>query len=250
MNTGADDVFILDRARAVELGDGCFLPLLTDREMERYTIPELLTKAVFYPYRGEKLVDEETLRQSFPLIWNYLSQFKEALGKRASVVRGDLPWWRPERPRAPKEMLRPKIVTPHLVVAARFALDTSGEVAVSRSPIIFSKLGKKYERDHLLYLLGVLNSSLMFWDISRRSHVYSRGYSRLEKATFRGLRIPDFSLADQRLVKAIVKFTESRLRSSGNLATDLEREIDLRVAQLYNLSEEEQNMIGLDFHEV
>jgi hypothetical protein len=72
----------------------------------------------------------------------------------------------------------------------------------------------------------------------------------LEKATFRGLRIPDFSLADQRLVKAIVKFTESRLRSSGNLATDLEREIDLRVAQLYNLSEEEQNMIGLDFHEV
>jgi methylase of polypeptide subunit release factors len=250
MNTGADDVFILDRARAVELGDGCFLPLLTDREMERYTIPELLTKAVFYPYLGEKLVDEETLRQSFPLIWNYLSQFKEALGKRASVVRGDLPWWRPERPRAPKEMLRPKIVTPHLVVAARFALDTSGEVAVSRSPIIFSKLGKKYERDHLLYLLGVLNSSLMFWDISRRSHVYSRGYSRLEKATFRGLRIPDFSLADQRLVKAIVKFTESRLRSSGNLATDLEREIDLRVAQLYNLSEEEQNMIGLDFHEV
>jgi hypothetical protein len=31
--------------------------------MERYTIPELLTKAVFYPYRGEKLVDEETLRE-------------------------------------------------------------------------------------------------------------------------------------------------------------------------------------------
>ena len=244
MNTGADDVFIVNSEVAASLDPTCFLPLLTDREMERYTTPYSLTKAVFYPYIGDQLIDEDQLKSSFASTWAYLEQFKDQLVKRKSVDRGDIPWWRPERPRSPREMLRPKVITPHLVVAARFSVDLLGKFAVSRSPVLFSKFNGRSERDHLLYLLGMLNSSLIFWDISRRSHMYGKGYSRLEKATLRGLRVPDFRSADQRLVRSIVKLTESRLQAKSNVAFELEREIDEIAIELYNLSVEERILVG------
>jgi len=246
MNTGADDIFTRPNEAVPEEENDCYLPLLSDREMELYTIPESTANKVFYPFRDLKSLTETELETNFPRTWEYLVSFKDRLEQRSAVRRGTLPWWRPERPRKPKDMLVPKLVTPHVVIAPKFAFDPLGRYAVSRAPLVFSTLTGAAQRDHLLYLLAVLNSTACFWHIANISHVYDRGYSRLELSTLGSTRIPSFSSADRGLVRSIIRLAEARLEATGNSALQLEREIDDLVADLYGLNASERLSIGLD----
>ena len=152
---------------------------------------------------------------------------------------------KPERPRDPKEMLRPKLVTPHLVIAPRFGFDSAGRYAISRSPMITSSLQGSVQEDHLLFLLGVLNSSACFWDLARRSHIYSHGYSRLELATMKGIRIPNFRQLDQSVARRIIKLVQSRIKATGTAAFQIEAIIDDLVADLYGLSADDRRVVGM-----
>jgi hypothetical protein len=246
MNTGADDVFIFAKEAIPTGEEACFAPLLVDREMELYTIPASTTKCVFYPFEGDDPLDEEVLQERFPKTWSYLLSHRNTLQNRSAVKHGSLPWWRPERPRKPKEMLRPKLVTPHIVISPRFGFDSTGKYAISRAPMVISSLKGTAERDHLCYLLAVLNSTACFWDITRRSHVYDRGYSRLELATLKGVRVPSFGRLDRGTVRRIIKLVEARLEASGSKAFELEAEIDEIVADLYGLTPEERQVVGME----
>jgi len=97
------------------------------------------------------------LSSSFPRTWAYLQSHKGQLEQRPPVKTGRLPWWQPERPRF-DYLLRPKIVSPHLVVVPRFSLDQAGEYAITRSPLLYPK-GKSVEQDLLRFFLAVLNST-------------------------------------------------------------------------------------------
>jgi methylase of polypeptide subunit release factors len=245
MNSGADDVFFFSNDQVAPNEKACFAPLLSDREMEFYRVPESTSKWVFYPFAGDEPLDEVELQKHFPETWKYLSSNRGQLEKRSAVMRGSLPWWRPERPRKPSEMLRPKIVTPHLVISPRFGLDLLGKYAISRAPMILSGLSGPIELEHLCYLLAILNSSPCFWDITRRSHVYDRGYSRLELATLKGIRVPSFGQIDRGTVRKLIGLTRMRMGAVAPKAFEIEAEIDDLVADLYGLSPEEKKTIGM-----
>ncbi len=243
MNTGADDVFIVSETTLPNVDSTLFRPLLSDREMESFTVPLTVKSYVFYPYVDEELLSESKLRSRFPRTWAYLQKNRPKLEKRTAVKKGAMPWWKPERPREPKNMFRQKIVTPHVVITPKFGLDTTGQYAVSRAPLIFSKYSEPSMRDHLLYLLGLLNSTVCFWNIAERAHTYERGYSRLEVSRLRGTRIPTFKSADKSAARRLIRAVEARLESQGKPALELEREMDDIVADLYHLSLVERNLI-------
>ena len=111
--------------------------------------------------------------------------------------------------------------------------------------MIFSEIQGAAERDHLCFLLGVLNSSACFWHIAQRSHIYDRGYSRLEISTLRGVRIPVFSSVDGSVTRKIARLVESRIEATGHPALDIENAIDEVIADLYGLNADERRFVGM-----
>jgi hypothetical protein len=243
--TGADDVFILDASEIPAGEEDAYIPLLADRDMEPFTVPAKTRLSVFYPYAGNQLLDERALKSRFPGTFAYLRSHKAALQARTAVTIKGVPWWRPSWPRDPKNLLRPKILTPHIVLAPRFSLDSEGRLGVTRSPVVLAKPGQAAEKDHLLFLLAILNSSACFWHIALTSHQYRGGYSRLEVSTLKSIAVPDPSTIERARMRLILRLATQRLTASGSTALGLEEELDNEIADAYGLSPEERKVIGL-----
>lgn len=166
---GDDDTFIVGRGKVLEGEEDIFISFLPDRMMGGYHTPDDTGYCVFYPFvHGHKLTEEE-LCLSFCKTWSYLESNRASLKKRLTVRKGELCWWAPTRPRVQRNLLRPKIVSSHLVLVPRFSLDKKGVYAVSRAPFIVAR-DVAPEEDLLKHLLAVLNSSICGWFLSSHSH--------------------------------------------------------------------------------
>ncbi len=247
MITGMDDVFIRPLRAIPKKERDIYIPFLADREMEPYRISFAQRRYVLFPFRGDEPLDEEDIQQLYPKTWEYLLSHKDKLSARRSVLDAKNPWWRPVRTREPKMLLRPKLVTPHLVISPRFALDAAGAYAVSHSPYIVPKAPGGI--DELLYLLGVLNSTPCFWMITQAAHNYSRGYSRLEVATLKRTPVPDSAQLDRMLLREIIRLVNLRLEAEGQDAINTERLLDDRISEAYGLTEKDKRLVGLGVYQ-
>jgi hypothetical protein len=205
--TGADEVFIRLSADVPHDQRGIFPPLLTDREMQRFSTPPRTQYRVFYPFADGVKLSADDLKRRYHETWRYLTKHEDVLRKQASVVKGTVEWWAPERPRTPKHILRPKIVAPHLMLVPRFGVDSKGKFVVTRSPVIYPK-DQALEKETLFLLCAILNSPLVHWQLTLSSHRYSRGYLMLEPKTLRNIRIPDLGRLPQRDVTQIAQVVE------------------------------------------
>jgi tRNA1(Val) A37 N6-methylase TrmN6 len=241
--TGADDIFIIPGSALPKGEEEIYVPFLSDREIEPYGLPRQPKRFVIYPFDGDEPLSERDLQRNYPATWQYLLFHKKKLVARKSVRAGTNPWWRPIRTRQPRHLLRPKIVTPHLVIAPRFALDQSGKYAVSHGPYIV--LRKPGGIEELTCMLGILNSTPCFWLITRAAHNYSRGYSRLEVTTLASTRVPDLAKLERGLVKEIIRLVNKRIGTRGAASLEVESSIDERVAEAYGLSEADKRLVGI-----
>jgi hypothetical protein len=242
--TGADDIFIVSGAQIPKGEKRAYIPFLADREIVPYKVPDQTKRFVIYPFVGDEQLNEEEFKKLYPETWQYLLAHKTKLKKRRSVEQGDSLWWRPNRTREPRNLLREKIVTPHLVISPRFALDVSGKYSVSHTPYIIAR--EPASLDELLFLLGILNSTPCFWLISQRAHQYSRGYSRLEVATLANIPVPDPASLDGTLLREVIRLVKMRLTASGPRAFELERFLDDKVAEAYGLTDADRRLVGMD----
>ena len=137
--TGRNRVFIRNRGLVPPGEQEIYRPYLSDREMLRYAVPDETTKVIFYPFVDGRRILKDELVERVPRTWEHLTEYEETLKARPSVIAGNVQWWSPERPRSPTEMFRPKIVSPHLILYARFSLDIRGVYAVSQCPMLYPK---------------------------------------------------------------------------------------------------------------
>ncbi len=241
-NTGANDIFIREVSEIDKEERAIYIPYLHDREMQKYTIPKRTQKLVFYPYLKGKKIRQRELKSAFPKTWTYLKKHSTDLRKRSAVIKGNCEWWSPERSRLPENMLRPKIISPHLILLPKFSLDSGGVYGISRSPLMYLKSADS-DINLLYYFLAILNSSVVFWQIANLSHKYSRGYFMLEPKTLKKLRVPDPSGIPTATIKEIQDIVE-KLLNTKELKT--ESTIDNIVADLYNLSQEDKKEVGME----
>ena len=240
--SGADPIFIVDSDEIPSDEKEIFVPFLADREMLPYVVPDQTKKSFFYPFEGGKKISEDRLRMQYPWTWKYLSSHRDKLTERR---REGIIWWEPTRPRSPDNMMRPKIVTPHLVLVPRFAVDLNGKYGVSRSPLLYPRK-TDFERDLLLYFVAILNSTPCYWYVSTHSHVYSNNYAMLEIKTLNRTPVPDPARIDPTVLKRLIDFAERRMYSTGLEALDIERQMDSLIADLYMLSREERRVLGIE----
>ena len=243
--SGADKVFIVSESTKSELENDLFVPYLSDREMQSYTTPPKTGRYVFYPFLEGRKVEESQLREQFPMTWAYLDANRPALASRASVAKGRFPWWQPEGARLPEHLMRAKIITPHIVLTARFSLDDQGQFAVSHSPLLYPKQ-VEVEDDLLRYFLAVLNSTVCFYSISEQTHKYRSGYSVLEVTTLRKTPVPDPTKVPASTMRHLLNLVDRRLVASDAESLELEAQLDKVVLEIYGLTSTEREALGLE----
>jgi type I restriction-modification system DNA methylase subunit len=239
--SGASKIFIREASDIPPEEKNVYVPYLQDRDMLKYMVPEKVAKVVFYPYVSGERIDQATLRRDYPETWTYLKQHRQALSNREGVKKNTCEWWSPERARRPENMLRPKIVSPHLVLLPRFSLDLEGRYGVSHCPLMYLK-DETANLEVLKYFLGVLNSSVCYWQIANLSHKYGRGYLMLEKKTLARVRVPAPASVAPAHMKRLLRLVDRQLRQWN---PELDGELDDLVAGLYGLTDDERREVGL-----
>lgn len=240
--TGANQVFIVPAAQVPARERAVYVSFLPDRKMGTYTVPEETDQCLFYPFIGGEKISEEQLRVEFPSTWEYLESRRSELENRGSLKGSNLAWWEPIRPRSPQNLMRPKLVSPHLVLFSRFSYDRTGQYAITRSPFLYPKT-EGAEDDLLLFFLAVLNSSIFNWHLATHSHTYRGGYLMLEPKTLRDIPVPDPAHQDPRQMRELIVLVEKRLVAHGTRTLEIEEEIDEVVATMYGLTSREREIL-------
>jgi methylase of polypeptide subunit release factors len=249
--SGSTNTFIISKNKIPKNENNTYIPYLSDREMDKFFIPDDTQEYLFYPYLedGTKL-DEKNLREKFPVTYKHLYQSHYELSQRNEVLKGKIEWWMPNRPRKPEFMLVPKIVTPHLVFTPKFSLDIEGKYAISRSPFLVLKENSELasiKNDLMFFVLGILNSSVCTWYLLNHSSHYQNGFMMIEPSGLKEIPIIDpVSLSKATFIKFITLVKERFLCESNSKFDKiiaLEKEIDRMCMDFYSLDEEEKNVI-------
>ena len=239
--TGADDVFIIPKSQ-VPLGEQMIWPqLLRDRDMMRYSLTKASQYNVFYPYLDNKILSCEEIQDNYPRTWDYLVTKQTILNRRKLSVNQK--WWSLFRPRNPKLILGPKLITPHLILLPKFSFDERGKYLISHAPYLTAREGS--DGDLIKFFLGILNSSIGAWLLSTHSDKYSRGYARLEVKSLGSIPAPDPSHILSGQLAYFLELVDKKIRGDKDLLID--REIDKVVASFYSLTTDELTN-GLGFY--
>jgi hypothetical protein len=130
------------------------------------------------------------------------------------------------------------------MLTPRFALDSKGQFAVSRSPFMIARDSSE-ERTLLRFFTAVLNSSVSGWYIKTYASKYARGYSRLEANVLKNMPAPDMSRVDGAELRRIATAVDKL--HYGRVAASLDVEIDALIADLYGFSSQERrSLLGLE----
>ncbi len=242
--SGADEIFIITKDNIPKGEEKIYVPYLHDRDMKTYVVPKTTNKYFFYPYIGQEKINSEVLQEKFPKTWAYLLSKRDILCQRKSLVKYNKEWWEPIWPRLPENMMRTKIVTPHLVLVPKFAIDIDGKYAVSHCPLLYPR-GSVDDVDLLKIYVAILNSSLCSWYISAHSHKYQRGYLVLEPATLNTIPIPRPSDISSTIRRKLIMLVDKRYAAATNYQS-IESEIDQLVFEIYGLSDADRKVLGID----
>jgi type I restriction-modification system DNA methylase subunit len=160
--TGHNDVFLLPRAKAEELGlePEILRPCLRGRQIRRYWV-DSYSEVVIYPYRlingKTRVIAEEELAR-FSNVWAYLSSRRAELGGRSYFEASTKNWYELWCQRDLKLLAAPKIVVPELSDSNRFAL-TDSSLFYGDTVCGITVLPDTDE--DLAFILGILNSKLI-----------------------------------------------------------------------------------------
>jgi len=233
--TGDDEKYVLAANKVPKEDEFLYAPLLADRAMQRYAVPATTGKCVYYPYREGKKIPEDELRKA-KTTWMYLEKIRDDLGTSASAT-----WPYLVRGRE-KDMMQPKIISPHLMLLPRFSLDAQGKYAVSHAPFLVPR-GKECDLDFLKFFTAVLNSSVVYWYIGTHAYRYSRGYVMLDPKYVKHIPVPDPSRVAPTLVARLIALVDKRVKT-GDIA--IEEKIDEIALDAYGLSQAERNLLRAD----
>jgi hypothetical protein len=228
VKTGLNQAFVVDAATRASL-------IRQDRTCARFLFPYLDGDNVRrYNARGTDawlvyIRWTDKLPATHPIM-NHLSRFRSQLAERDGARDGGpCPWFALSRPRPESFELfrRPKIVFPDIAKEPRFTLDRTG--AFINNTTYFIPVED-------LYLLGVLNSSVMWNYCKERLTVIGDsdrgGRLRFFRQFVELLPIPEGGDTSRGPIIALV---QNCLLNKGVDCRAREKEIDERVAALYGL---------------
>jgi hypothetical protein len=268
VQSGADRLLAVDRdtARAQHLETAILRPVLRGRDVRRYTVSDDF-KLLIFPYRvceEEFMILSETDLQEYKGVYALLLENKKQLARRVWFGKGaeelSGKWYGMMYLDSHGSFSAPHILTPSLSNRSNFALGT-GDLFVTGTAGVTSVIPKEDVEESIVYLLGILNSSLISWYAIGHSPVFSGGYYKFSAPYLKGLPIRRINFDDpadvarhdkmvalvERMLVLHEKLGAATIPADKKLyqrqieATD--RQIDELVYELYGLTEEEVGVV-------
>ena len=263
--TGQNQIYLLTQEGANNLGLEAQLlkPAIRGKEIQRY-FPPLPHNMVIYPYRNIKgdcvVIPEEELKNHYPVAWEYLNSKKELLSGRDYFNKSAKTWYEIWCERTFRQQEVDKILVRELSPSNQFAYCDRNTFYMDTVCGIIPK-DKNFGK--LLYLLGLLNSTLLEF-VYKQTTVPKAGGFYIYKTMFLKnlpIRRIDFNnpvekkrhadlvaLVDRMLElnKRLAPIRDTACAEREELLRQVEQtdqEIDNLVYDLYGLTEEERKIV-------
>lgn len=239
-------------------------PLIKGGDSKRYALTRT-HRLILFPYEQQEhgtvtLVSETKLKAAYPLTWAYLWDNKPYLENREEGKMQVPRWYGYVYPKALDVISLPKIFTPDIAAHASFSLDETGEVFFTGGTAggYGILVLPEYSRE---YIFALLNSKLLEWYIRQSATSMRGGYYSYEARYISHLPIRTINFSaphEKALHDQVVALVEQMLSLHQRLTaakipqerTMLEKQIamtdqhiDRLVYELYNLTEEEINIV-------
>jgi len=246
--TGLNEAFVVDQDTRDRLiaedksSKEVLKPFLRGRDVKRWrvdfddqyliTIESSENKSHSWSGKSEKEA-KKIFAKTYPAIHERFEQFRAALKKRDDQgkffweLRSCVYW---------QEFEQPKVIIPAIANSVQYAPDSKGYFTNDKTSICVT--------NEASYLLGLLNSRLLWWLIQRTAASKQGGFYEFKPMYVSTLPIPDLP---QKNKTPLVTFAEKALAAKAkDAAADvsaLEAEIDALVYDLYGLTRDEIALI-------
>jgi hypothetical protein len=279
LQTSADDVFIMDlieeTTRTIRLNSkalniewtfekGLLFPLVSGTDVNRYSdLPQ--RQYILFPYKVDgksvELIDFDVISKTYPKTAAYLLKNKGRLeGRERGKFKGH-DWYRFGRNQNIGIQEQIKLCVPRLVTNLYAAYDIEGNHFLDNVDVGGITLKPEYQKQGLVYLLGLINSKLLRWYFPFVSAPFRGGWMSANRQFLSQLpiQIINFSNpADKARHDRIGKLVEQMLSLHKQLATvktpddktRIQRQIDATdqeikqlVYELYGLTEKEIQIV-------
>ena len=250
-STGDDDAFVVPASKDIEK-EVLRVPLYAS-DFNRFSFTVNAQWRVIFPYRvtadAARLLSEREFSRQFPKAYAHLKAMQPALRKRKQYAE----WFGFSAPRNLPLHDRAQIAVPLLAERGQFAQIPKalrGKLCPMASGGFTISLAKE-PPVRPEYLLGLINSRLLFWCLQQMSNVFRGGWITCTKQYFGELPIV---IAGEARQDQMVRFVEQMVAAKKLLAkaktdkdktyyenkcTSLDRLIDRLVYDLYGLTEED-----------
>ena len=251
LQTSADGIYVLPLDADIE--EGATKPFLLTGRLKPYAPANPAAKLVF-PYNlvnGKALLmSPQTLADDYPKAWEYLTSFRSELAAR-DKGRLASTWYAFGRSQNLTQMYAPKLIIQVTAQRPTVLYDDIGLYMTGGGSGPFYGIRPKDGSVPILYLLGVLNSTLFGWMIKQQSTNLRGGYIKFSKQYIEKAPIPMPAKKDaDRMVTLVTSMLalHKRLGEADSAAqrTVVERqiaatdgEINRLVYGLYGLTAEE-----------
>lgn len=250
IKTGFNEAFVIDRATRDKLiaehasSTEVIKPFLRGRDVKKWNVDYQHLYLIYIPWhfplhrdtkvRGVSKKGEEEFQKCYPAIYSHLLSFKTELSARNKAETGiRYEWYALQRWGAnySQEFEKPKIIYPNICKRNEFAWDESGYYTNQKAFII--PCNDKT-------LLAILNSSVMTFLFDKLLPKLQGDFYEPSSIFMKDFPIPTATEVEQKSIETLV---QNCLDAKGQNVKQWEQEIDLLVAKLYGLSEEEMKII-------
>ncbi|HED6757709.1 TPA: Eco57I restriction-modification methylase domain-containing protein [Campylobacter coli] len=261
--TGYNEAFIISTEKRNEILENCkdeaekertaklIRKMLRGRDIKRYSYEWAGLWVIFIPWHFpnvEKpktmLENEQDLKEQYPSLYKHLLSHKERLSKRNKEETGiRYEWYCLQRWGANyyQEFEKEKLGWQRITQEPSFILERE---CILLDSMAFMVANSKNE---LKYLLGFLNSSLIFYYFKNIGHLYSDKGFLLSNQYVEKFPIPKINSKNQKIADELVNSVDEILKAKEqdkNANTqELENKINSLVYKLYNLTEDEIKII-------
>ncbi len=264
LQTSADDVFIMDlveetsrilRLKSKALNTewtfekGLLFPLVSGTDVNRYCdLPE--RQYILFPYKVDvtkvELIDFDIISKTYPKTAAYLLENKERLEEREKGKGGGAHWYGYIYLKNMTRQSIQKLCVPRLVDKLYGTYDLEGNYFLDNVDVGGITLKTAYQKQGLLYLLGLLNSILLRWYFPHVSAPFRGGWLSANRQFLSQLPIRTINFsdpADKDRYDKMVKLVEQMLSLHKQLAgtktpddkTRFKRQIDATDHQIDNI---------------
>lgn len=191
----------------VEIESGLVKPFLMGKDVHRYE-PVVAKNVVIFPYHirngKAELMTQDFIQKHFPKGWKYLKRNENALGERERGRMHGQNFYAYIYPKNLAEFESVKIITPEIALGCQMTLDSEG--IFYHTTKVYSFVFKESVKAPLKYLLGLLNSKVLWYFLTSTGYVLRGGYYTFKTEYLKPFPIPVSSQEQERAIATLVDY--------------------------------------------